>query len=101
MKAIRYLYEGKKQISILFFQVGWEEFVVDLYNIKEIIQSGQVYIAPGDMHMEISVENKNHLIKIYKGIPVNFCMPSIEVLFFSAAKIFRNRTMGILLFIKN
>ena len=27
----------------------------------------------------------------------NFCMPSIDVLFFSAAKIYRNRAMGILL----
>ena len=63
----------------------------------EFIQPGQVYIAPGDMHMEISMENKNPSIKIYKGTPVNFCMPSIDVLFFSAAKIYRNRALGILL----
>ena len=61
------------------------------------LQSGQVYIAPGDKHMEITVDNKTPSIKIYKGAPVNFCMPSIDVLFFSAAKIFRNRAMGILL----
>lgn len=61
------------------------------------LQSGQVYIAPGDLHMEISVENRKPIISIYKGTPVNFCMPSIDVLFFSAAKIFRNRSMGILL----
>ncbi|MFX0035403.1 MAG: chemotaxis-specific protein-glutamate methyltransferase CheB [Candidatus Hermodarchaeota archaeon] len=63
----------------------------------EYLQNGVVYIAPGDMHMEISIENKKPSIKIYKGTPVNFCMPSIDLLFFSAAKVFRNRTMGILL----
>ena len=63
----------------------------------ENIQPGTVYIAPGDMHMEISIENKNAIIKISKGTPINFCMPSIDVLFYSAAKIYRNRTMGILL----
>ncbi|MFX1418612.1 MAG: chemotaxis-specific protein-glutamate methyltransferase CheB [Promethearchaeota archaeon] len=63
----------------------------------EPLQSGRVYIAPGDMHMEIYSENNKTLIKIYKGTPVNFCMPSIDVLFYSAAKIYRNHAMGILL----
>lgn len=63
----------------------------------EYLQSGHVYIAPGDLHMEISIENSKPIIKIYKGTPVNFCMPSIDILFFSAAKIYRNRAMGILL----
>jgi two-component system chemotaxis response regulator CheB len=47
--------------------------------------------------MEIGVENKKPIIKLYKGTPVNFCMPSIDVLFFSAARICRNRTLGIIL----
>ncbi|MFX0003326.1 MAG: chemotaxis-specific protein-glutamate methyltransferase CheB [Candidatus Hodarchaeota archaeon] len=61
------------------------------------LQTGHIYIAPGDLHMEISIDNKIPSIKIYKGAPVNFCMPSIDVLFFSAAKVFRNNAMGILL----
>ncbi|MBY8984409.1 MAG: chemotaxis protein CheB [Candidatus Lokiarchaeota archaeon] len=55
------------------------------------------YIAPGDKHMAIDVENNKPFIKIYKGTPVNFCMPSIDVLFFSAARIYKKRTMGIIL----
>ena len=47
--------------------------------------------------MEVSVENKNPSIKIYKGTPVNFCMPSIDILFFYVAKIYRNKTIGIIL----
>jgi len=63
----------------------------------DLLQNGIGYIAPGDMHMEISVKNSKPSLKLYKGKPVNFCMPSIDVLFFSAAKIYRSRTMGILL----
>jgi len=63
----------------------------------EIMQPGVCYIAPGDRHMEIGVDSKKPYIKIYKGTPVNFCMPSIDVLFFSAARIYKERTMGIIL----
>jgi two-component system chemotaxis response regulator CheB len=63
----------------------------------DIIQPKTVYIAPGDNHMEVSVKNNKPCIKIYKGTPVHFCMPSIDVLFSSAARVYKNRTMGILL----
>ncbi|MFW9939955.1 MAG: chemotaxis-specific protein-glutamate methyltransferase CheB [Candidatus Thorarchaeota archaeon] len=63
----------------------------------EYLKPGVVYIAPGENHMEISVENRNPFVKIYKGTPVNFCMPSIDVLFFSAARVYRDRAIGVLL----
>ncbi|MFX1278850.1 MAG: chemotaxis-specific protein-glutamate methyltransferase CheB [Promethearchaeota archaeon] len=63
----------------------------------EYIRNGTVYIAPGDNHIEITTKNNNPCIKIYKSAPINYCMPSIDILFFSAAKIYRNRAMGILL----
>ena len=64
---------------------------------RETMQPGVCYIAPGGKHMEIGVENKRPFIIIYKGTPVNFCMPSIDVLFFSAARIYKERAMGIIL----
>jgi two-component system chemotaxis response regulator CheB len=73
------------------------ELQVKIAKNGDSLQKGYVYIAPGDMHMEITVNNKTPTIRIFKGTPVNFCMPSIDVLFISAAKIFRNRTIGILL----
>jgi len=63
----------------------------------EHLRSGIVYISPGENHMEITVQDRKPSIRIYKGKPVNFCMPSIDVLFFSAARIFRNKTMGVIL----
>ncbi|MFW9822136.1 MAG: chemotaxis-specific protein-glutamate methyltransferase CheB [Candidatus Thorarchaeota archaeon] len=63
----------------------------------EPLLPGICYIAPGDNHMEIDVANKKPYIKIYKGKPVNFCMPSIDQLFFSAARLYKKRAMGIIL----
>ena len=63
----------------------------------EALQAGVCYIAPGDNHMEIVEKNKKPVIKIYVGTPVNYCMPSIDILFFSAARMFRKRTLGIIL----
>ena len=63
----------------------------------EIIQPGFVYFAPGGKHMVISSKNNQPCIQIYKGDPVHYCIPSIDILFFSASKIYRNKTMGILL----
>jgi len=63
----------------------------------EYLKPGVVYIAPGENHMEISVDDKRPCIKIYKSTPVNYCMPSIDVLFYSAARVYRDQTMGVLL----
>ncbi|GAG82642.1 unnamed protein product, partial [marine sediment metagenome] len=63
----------------------------------EYLKPGVVYIAPGEKHMEISVDDKRPCIKIYKGTPVKFCMPSIDILFFSATRVYKDRTMGVLL----
>jgi len=63
----------------------------------EIIKSNTIYLAPGGKHMEIIIKNNNPCIKTFKGEPVNFCIPSVDILFFSAAKIYGKKVMGILL----
>jgi len=63
----------------------------------EPIKSGNVYIAPGDKHMEIILNDNKPCIKIYEGKPVHYCMPSIDILFSSAAKVYKENTLGILL----
>ena len=63
----------------------------------EYLQPGIVYISPGEMHLEISVKNNNPCIKTHVGTPINYFMPSIDLLFFSAARVYKNRTLGILL----
>ena len=47
--------------------------------------------------MKVVLRNNIPCIKIFKGEPVNFCMPSVDVLFFSAAEVYKNQILGILL----
>ncbi len=63
----------------------------------EKIQPGMIYLSPGGKHMKIDVINHKSYIKTFEGKPVNFCMPSVDVLFFSAAETYKNHTLGIIL----
>ena len=54
---------------------------------------GVVYLAPPGRHL--AIENRN--FRLYSTPPVNFCRPSIDVLFESIAKNTRFRPIGILL----
>lgn len=65
-------------------------------NGEEIIP-GNIYFAPGDKHMEIYIMNNKPCLRTFEGELVNFCRPSVDVLFFSAAKIYGEKTLGILL----
>ncbi|MFX1394005.1 MAG: chemotaxis-specific protein-glutamate methyltransferase CheB [Promethearchaeota archaeon] len=63
----------------------------------ELIRPGIIYIAPGDKHMQIIEKGGRPHIRVYEGEPVNFCRPSVDILFFSAATVYKNNTIGILL----
>lgn len=63
----------------------------------ESLRPGIVYVSPGEMHMELTLKGSEPVVRIFKGEPVNFCIPSIDVLFFSAARIYREKTLGVLL----
>lgn len=63
----------------------------------EKIKKGNVYIAPGDKHMEVVLKEKIPYIRIFDGNPINYCRPSIDVLFSSVAKSFKNNSLAILL----
>jgi len=63
----------------------------------ELIQPGIIYLAQGDKHMQIIERNGKPYIRIFDGETVNFCRPSVDVLFYSAARVYKNQTIGILL----
>ena len=70
---------------------------VKVPNNNEQIHSGVVYIAPGDRHIRIATKAGHPCIKLFDGKPVNFCIPSIDVLFVSSVQIYGNNVIGILL----
>ncbi|MFX1567945.1 MAG: chemotaxis protein CheB [Promethearchaeota archaeon] len=63
----------------------------------EEIEPGIIYISPGDKHMQVTVKNDKPYIRTFEGEPVNFCRPSVDVLFYSTARVYRENTLGILL----
>ena len=83
------------------------QFVVSLkdackLNVKlgsnyEEIHPGTIYFSPGDMHMQVTVRNNKPCIRTYEGEPINFCRPSVDVLFYSTARIYKHKTLGVLL----
>lgn len=61
---------------------------------KYPIQPGQIYCAPPGYHVLVE-EDKTLALSVDE--PVHFSRPSIDVLFESAARAYRNRVVGILL----
>jgi len=61
---------------------------------KELIQKGTVYFAPPDYHLLI--ENDRSFALSFDA-PVNYSRPSIDVLFESAADVYKERLLGIIL----
>ncbi len=64
----------------------------------DIVQSGQVLLAPGgDSHMQLVKMNGNYQVVIKPGPKVNGHCPSVDVLFQSVADNVGNRALGIIL----
>jgi len=61
---------------------------------KELLKAGVVYIAPPNFHVLIE---EDHTISLSVEEKVNFSRPSIDVLFETAADVFRNKVIGIVL----
>ena len=62
-----------------------------------LIESRNVYIAPGDWHMMIKNDPICKQIKLDQGPQVNWCRPAVDPLFKSAAEIYGNHALGVVL----
>lgn len=61
---------------------------------KALIAGGTVYVAPAGYHMQVEAEGA---IALSVDPPVRFSRPSVDVLFESAAHVYGNALLGILL----
>lgn len=61
---------------------------------KEKIENGRVYIAPPNYHLMIEMD-KTFSLTIAER--VNYARPSIDVLFESAAEVYKNKLIGVVL----
>lgn len=63
----------------------------------DVLTPGTVYVAPGDHHLELRRSAGTLRVAITDGPPVNFCRPSVDVLFRSAVKEFGGKVLAVVL----
>lgn len=64
----------------------------------ETLLPGLVYLAPGDFHLEVVAESRTRFATgLTKAPPENFCRPSVDVLFRSAARVCGGSVLGVVL----
>lgn len=62
-----------------------------------LIESRNIYIAPGDWHMTIKNDPICKQIRLDQGPQVNWCRPAVDPLFRSAAEVYGNHALGVVL----
>lgn len=61
-------------------------------------EAGHVYFAPSDYHLTFSKVNPtNYVLTLDHSAPVNFLRPAVDVMFESAANVFGDKCIGVLL----
>ena len=63
----------------------------------QIVESGNVYIAPGGYHMKVVRKAGRPTLVMNQDAPVNFCRPAADVLFHSAAEVYGGSLAAIVL----
>jgi len=63
----------------------------------EEIRSGVVYIAPGGRHMRVERRSGVAVAALGDDPPINFCKPSVDPLFFSAAETWGSKVLALVL----
>jgi len=63
----------------------------------EPVRAGQIYVAPGSRHMRVERRDGQAIIAIDDGPPVNFCKPSVDPLFASAADVWGAKCLAVVL----
>ena len=61
------------------------------------LRPGNIYVAPGDHHMELKERNEKTVIRLKQTPPVNYCRPSVDPLFTSVAKVYGSDTLAVVL----
>ena len=61
---------------------------------KEFLRAGWVYLAPANYHLLVE---KDRSFSLSIEGRVNYCRPAVDVLFETAAEVFRNKLIGIVL----
>lgn len=59
--------------------------------------AGRAYLAPGDFHLRFERQGETIVARLDQGPSENYCRPSVDVLFRSAAETFREAALAVVL----
>ncbi len=59
----------------------------------QVVSKGQVYLAPGDKHMELEETGGQVKVRLSNAAPENFCRPAVDPMLRSLAQIYGNRLL--------
>lgn len=62
-----------------------------------LVEPGTVWIAPGNFHMLLTREGEATRLRLTEDPPENSCRPAVDPLFRSAAALYAQRTLGLVL----
>lgn len=63
----------------------------------ELLRPGVVYLAPGDVHMEVTGWKGRSSVSLHRAEPLHGCRPAADFLFLSAAHTFGAGTLGVVM----
>jgi two-component system chemotaxis response regulator CheB len=63
----------------------------------DAVLAGRVLLAPGDFHLRLHRGAAGVVARLDQGIPENFCRPSVDVLFRSAAQLYGGACLAVVL----
>jgi two-component system chemotaxis response regulator CheB len=63
----------------------------------EIVKAGQIYLAPGGLHMRVARHGVDIVIALDNGPPINFCKPAVDPLFSSAIDVWQGGVLALVL----
>ncbi len=64
---------------------------------RDIVEKGNIFIAPGGKQMKVCREGARCVIRITDDPPVNSCRPSVDYLFHSVAEVYGPRALGVIM----
>jgi two-component system chemotaxis response regulator CheB len=64
----------------------------------EPVDGGRIYVAPGDFHMTVETAAPgSRVVRVSKGVPENFCRPSVDPMLRSLAEVYGARVLAVML----
>jgi two-component system chemotaxis response regulator CheB len=64
---------------------------------NDYVKSGQILIAPADMHMALAAQGDKYVIKCFVGEKIHAVMPAADVMFESAGPLLKHNAIGVVL----